>query len=76
MSMQYIRDTYGVPAKRGARVEYEAAGGPRLGTVTSSKGPHLLIRLDGDIHSLPFHPTWRLRYLDGATANDGEAKHG
>lgn len=74
MSLQKIRNTYGVPAKRGARVEYLANGIAVQGTVTSSRGHHVLIRLDGYKFSLPFHPTWRLRYLDAATANDGEAK--
>lgn len=62
-NMQYIRDTYGVPAKRGARVEYTGGQEPRLGTITGTGGCGVLIRLDGDKHSLPYHPTWELRYL-------------
>lgn len=66
-NMQYIRDTYGVPAKRGARVEYTGGKEARKGTITGAGGCGILVRLDGDKHSLPFHPTWELRYL---TAND------
>lgn len=66
MSLQYIRDTYGVPAKRGARVQYSGNGIAIQGTITSSRGPHILVRLDGDDFSVPFHPTWKMRYLDSA----------
>lgn len=61
MSMQQIRDRYGVPAKRGARVEFEG----RPGTIVSSRGHHLGIRLDGDRIVLPYHPLWHIDYLDG-----------
>lgn len=62
-NMQYIRDTYGVPAKRGARVEYTGGKEPRLGTITGTGGCGILIRLDGEKTSSPYHPTWKLRYL-------------
>jgi len=74
MSLQYIRDTYGVPAKRGGRVEYTPNGNRTRGTITGSSGQYLRVRLDGSKHSGRFHPTWEMRYLDAATANDGEAK--
>ncbi len=65
MSMEYIRDTYRVPAKRGGRVEYSGdRGGPRLGTITGTQSAHLLIKLDGEPEPSPYHPTWELRYLD------------
>ncbi len=65
MTIAWIRRTYGVPARVGGRVEYTGEGPdkPELGTITSASGGHLRIRLDGQKHSLPFHPTWRLRYL-------------
>ena len=66
MSLEYIRRTYGVPAKRGGRVRYtgsEHAKGPQDGTITGTRGGRLRIRLDGDSYSLPFHPTWKLEYL-------------
>ena len=63
MSMDYIRRTYGVPAKRGGRVQYTGRTGPQLGTITGSRGARLRIRLDGDNYSLNFHPTWQLQYL-------------
>jgi hypothetical protein len=64
MSMEFIRRTYGVPAKRGGRVEYGGGRRPELGTICGSKGAHLRIRLDGLKYSMQFHPTWRLRYFD------------
>jgi hypothetical protein len=63
MSMEWIRKNYGVPAKRGGRVEYTGEGRPELGTIRSARGSHLQIQLDGVKHTMPFHPTWRLRYL-------------
>lgn len=63
MSLQYIRDTYGVPAQRGARVEYTGNGSTIQGTITGSRNAHILVRLDGDRRAVPFHPTWKIRYL-------------
>ncbi|WP_420132637.1 hypothetical protein [Rhodopseudomonas sp.] len=64
MSIEWVRKYYKVPAKRGGRVEYTGDGSPELGTITSASGGQLYIRLDGKPHPLPFHPTWKLRYLD------------
>ena len=60
MPMQYIRETYKVPAKRGGRVRYQ---GKSLGTITSARGPHLRIRLDGEKRPGIYHPTWKIEYL-------------
>lgn len=64
MSMQKIRDSYGVPAKRGGRVEYTGNGRNVPGQITGAKGALLRVRLDGDKFSILFHPTWQLRYLE------------
>ena len=67
MSMEYIRKTYGVPAKRGARIEYQPEGEKRSwrGTITSAQDMYLRIRRDGDVctYPAPFHPTWGMTYL-------------
>jgi hypothetical protein len=63
MSFDYIRKSYGVPAKRGGRVEYTGSGKIEFGTITSANGARLNIRLDGLKHTIPFHPTWKLKYL-------------
>lgn len=68
MSLDWIRKNYDVPAKRGGRVEYTGEGRPELGTICEAQGAHLSIRLDGKKHTLAFHPTWKLRYLDDADA--------
>lgn len=70
MSIQWVRKSYGVPAKRGGRVEYTGEGKdkPEFGTIVGARGGHLRIRLDGVSHAMPFHPTWRLRYLAEATS--------
>lgn len=66
MSIAWIRKQYGVPAKRGGRVEYTGGDEPVLGTICGASGSYLTIRLDGAKHPLPFHPTWELRYLESA----------
>lgn len=63
MSLAYIRKYYSVPAKRGGRVEYMGDGKPEYGTICGASGARLAIRIDGVKHSMPFHPTWKLRYL-------------
>ncbi|WP_377297495.1 hypothetical protein [Rhizobium sp. SGZ-381] len=73
MSMEWVRKNYGVPAKRGGRVEYTGdKSGPRLGTITASVGPRIRIRLDGDKDALIYHPTWELRYLDAPSPQTRE----
>lgn len=63
MSMAWVRRSYRVPAKRGGRVEYSGEGKAELGKITSARGGRLWIRLDSVKHPMPFHPTWKLRYL-------------
>lgn len=66
--MKYIRDTYGVPAKRGGRVKYQDPDKPYkvwFCTITSAQNGYLRLRRDGDIktYPAPFHPEWGLTYL-------------
>ena len=62
MSLAYIRNYYGVPAKKGVRVK--AYGKP--GTITGASNAHLLIKLDGEQRSNPYHPTHDIEYLEQA----------
>ena len=71
MTLKYIRDTYGVPAFRGTRVEYKPykpGHPPWRGTIMSSDGPYLRIKRDGEkkTYPAPFHPEWNLTYLSEA----------
>lgn len=67
MSLEYIRKTYGVPAKRGVRIEYGGGSdGPRFGTITGASGMHLMVKMDDRKDTAPFHPTWNIRYLTEA----------
>lgn len=60
MSMTYVRDYYGVPAKRGALVSYEG----RRGRITSADH-RLRVLFDGDKHTSVIHPREDgLKYLD------------
>lgn len=74
MSMAWIRKYYGVPAKRGGRVEYTGEGYPELGTITSATNGRLNVRLDRFKCPMPFHPTWKLRYLTAAQSEDARKK--
>ncbi|MCP4377697.1 MAG: hypothetical protein GY794_16165 [bacterium] len=63
-SLTYISDYYAVPARMGGRVVYDYPGvGPRGGTITGAQNAHVLVRLDGEKRSLPYHPTWGLTYV-------------
>lgn len=64
MTMKYIRDYYGVPAKRGVRVKYAASDGEEFeGVITGSKDAHLRVRFPNTNHSWIMHPTWHIEYL-------------
>jgi hypothetical protein len=64
MSLEYIRTHYGVPAHPGSRVKYTGGRHAMTGTITGAEGAHLLIRLDGQQEAMPYHPTWKIEYLD------------
>lgn len=76
MSMRYIRDTYQVPAKRGARIKF--TGNPHrcpcFGTITGSQGAYIRVRMDGDTESYPYHPAWAMEYVPANTALTGRAR--
>lgn len=59
MSLEYIRKTYQVPAKRGAHVI--ANGDP--GVITGSRGAYLRIRVEGRTKIRCYHLTWAMEYL-------------
>ena len=64
MSMDYIRRTYGVPAKLGGRVQFTAADHKRCGTIVGARGQYLRVRWDEDKRTTSNHPTWMLAYLE------------
>lgn len=63
MSMEYIRKTYGVPAKRGAKIEINSDGIYWAGTIVGARGGYLRVRVPGCERILTMHPTWRIFYL-------------
>lgn len=52
MSIEYIRDYYHVPAKKGKIVSYKG----KLGTIIGANGPHVKIRLEGKRNAFLYHP--------------------
>ena len=62
MSMDWVRRTYGVPVRRGVRVDMNG----NLGTITRATSM-VYVRFDdyhGARRSVPCHPTWRMTYFD------------
>jgi hypothetical protein len=59
MNYEHIRARYNVPARRGARVEFQG----QLGTVTSTSSAAVRVRMDGMTRSQPFAPD-ELHWLD------------
>ena len=53
MSLEYIRNYYRVPAKKGKIVSYKN----KLGVITGANGPHVKMRLEGERYSLSYHPS-------------------
>ena len=57
MSMSYVRNAYGVPAKRGMWVKYRIHTGHVVrGKILSAKH-YLAIRFEGDLRRSLVHPT-------------------
>lgn len=65
MSIEWVRKNYRVPAKIRGRVVYTGEGKdkPEYGTIIGTSSGHLKIRMDGQKHGLPYHPTWEIQYL-------------
>jgi len=59
-SLEYVRNYYKVPAKKGGRVV--AYGKP--GVITGGQGQYVLIKLDTLKHANPYHPTDGIVYED------------
>jgi hypothetical protein len=74
MNIDYIRQTYGVPAQIGGRVQYQPeipGARPWQGTIMAAEGAYLRIRRDGDeeTYPAPFHPEWNLTYFHDDAIN-------
>ena len=63
VSMDYIRSTYGVPAKRDCRIAFLNADKRQEGTIVWANGAYLRVRMDGERRLRLLHPTWRVEYL-------------
>lgn len=81
MSMEYIRRSYGVPAKRGARIQFKDHKGMwHDGNIVGSRGMYLRVRMPsyGPRDIVTLHPTSDVRYLPNPTSHDrtteGETK--
>jgi hypothetical protein len=59
MSLEYIRNYYCVPAKRGMKVTFFNESG----IIVRSLGAYLKIRLDGERDSKPYRPMYELEYV-------------
>lgn len=66
-ALRFIRETYGVPCKRGMRVIAQG----HAGVITGGNGHFIRIKLDCSEHSRNFRPTQEIAYLD----DHGEVIH-
>jgi hypothetical protein len=57
--MEYIRNYYGVPARRGVRIVFDG----KEAVIVGASGPHLKVKIDGEKRAVPIHPTWKVEYL-------------
>lgn len=72
MSLEYIRQTYKVPARRGQRIRYtDEHGTVWNGCITSAKGAYLRVLVDDRVPGyrgrLTLHPTWNIEYVQDTT---------
>lgn len=74
-NLQYIRNYYGVPARRGARIRFlwPDPEQPRTGTVIGARDALLRVRMDGERRTRLLHPTWRIEWLEFPRASDAPA---
>lgn len=69
MIMQYIRDTYGVPAKRGGRLIYTDCDGVKFYCTIKSatNSGHLKVLVDDRVVGyrgrMKLHQTWNVEYI-------------
>lgn len=54
-NFDYIRQHYGVPARKGGRVEWTTSKGVRTGTITSATH-YVYVRFDDAKYAVPLHP--------------------
>lgn len=63
MSLEYIRNYYSVPAKRGGRIRFTGFDAPREGKIVGARQQYLRVRFDGWKRPQTLHPTWEVTYL-------------
>lgn len=69
MSLEYIRQTYKVPARRGQRIRYtDERGTVWNGRITSANGARLRVLVDDRVPGyrgrIVLHPTWNIEYIE------------
>lgn len=64
MSFEYVRERYGVPARRGGLIRFQ--GEP--GRILSASGGYIFADVDG--RRCKLHPTWEVEYLPAEEVRD------
>lgn len=62
----YVRNRYGIEARRLGRVVFDG----KPGQTTGFADGYVLVKLDGARHSVRCHPTWRMEYLPKRTSDE------
>ena len=66
MSIKYIRENYGVPAKIGTKIKFTPHNDEskmREGVIVGSKDSYLKVKFGKEKEITILHPTWALEYL-------------
>jgi hypothetical protein len=64
--LEYIRQNYKVPAKKGGRVVmYPGKKSEKSGTITGASNGYLKVKFDGEKKVCLLHPQWQLTYEGG-----------
>lgn len=63
--LEYIRDTYQVPAYLGVRIRFcpREGGAVDEGVICGSHNAHLKVKMDVGGGVCFFHPTWNITYI-------------
>jgi hypothetical protein len=65
MSLDYIRQHYKVPARRGCRIKFTPCPGiVKEGFVVAASGAYIRVRFTDFRRTVLLHPSWRVEYLD------------
>ncbi len=65
MSLKYISESYGVPAKKGQRIIYTGLNYPRPGEIVGSHDASIKVIFDDEPETTKlYNPVWDMEYVE------------